>query len=304
MPDRKATTDRSSPSGDSIPGDPVARFEALYAQAWADLVRLRGTPPAAAWLLPEATPVLAYGAWQTARIATAALNPSEDEFQTRDTPRRTLPPERHRLLHWPADDQLTPARLAEARRLAESYFTRGQAYWTWFGRYRGLLDSLGMPFESGLACQTNYGSPFTTVVGWGAVRSAACRTLLARHGAPVWRALLDLMPHLQIVLGQGAGWRTVPALFGFTPDAWTPLPTEFDCKGGAAAGARPHLLHRRVAVAGRPVDLFWWRPNRGGPLTWLSDADARRLGAIIADVTGKAPAHPDEAGCQGGANLI
>src|SRR6478672_1446603 len=101
MPARKATTDRPSPSGDSISGDPVTGFEALYAQAWADLARLRGTPAAAAWLLPEATPVLAYGAWQTARIATAALNPSEDEFQTRETPRRALPPERQRLLHWP-----------------------------------------------------------------------------------------------------------------------------------------------------------------------------------------------------------
>ncbi len=294
-----ATVETHSPSGDTAPGDPGARFEALYAQAWADLARLRDTPPAAPWLLPEATPVLAYGAWQTARIATAALNPSEDEFQTREAPRRALPPERQRLLHWPADGCLTPARLAEARRLAEGYFTRGQAYWTWFGRYRGLLDALGMPFESGLACQTNYGSPYTTVVGWGAVRSTACRTLLARHGGPVWRALLELMPHLQIVLGQGAGWRTVPPLFGFTPDAWTPLPTEFDRKGGAAAGARPHLLHRRVVVAGRPVDLFWWRPNRGGPLTWLSDTDARRLGAIIAAVAGKAPAQVDEAGCQG-----
>jgi hypothetical protein len=285
--------------GDTALGDPIARFEALYAQAWADLARLRCTPLAAAWLLPEATPVLAYGAWQTAHIATAALNPSEDEFQTRDTPRQALPPERRRLLHWPADGRLTPARLAEARRLAEGYFTRGQAYWTWFGRYRGLLDALGTPFESALACQTNYGSPYTTAVGWGAVRAVACRTMLARHGGPVWRALLDLMPHLRIVLGQGAGWRTVPPLFGFTPDAWTLLPTEFDRKGGAAAGARPHLLHRRVAVAGRPVDLFWWRPNRGGPLTWLSDADARRLGAIIADVAGTGPAGVDETGCQG-----
>ena len=155
------------------------------------MARLRGTPPVADWPLPETTAVLADGAWQTARIATAALNLSEDGFQTRNTPRRALPPERQQ-----------------------------------------------------------------------------------------------------------------PPLLGFTPDAWTPLPTEFDCKGEAAAGACPRLLHWRVALAGRPVDLFWWRPNRGGPLTWLRDADARHLGAMIADATGKAPAHMDEAGCQGVANLI
>src|SRR5690349_20575568 len=103
MPASRTTMDMHNATDHTAPGDPVARFEALYAHAWADLARLRGTPPAAAWLLPEATPVLAYGAWQTARIATAALNPSEDEFQTRETPRRALPPERQRLLHWPAD---------------------------------------------------------------------------------------------------------------------------------------------------------------------------------------------------------
>ena len=262
-------------------GDPEAPYEALYREAWADLARLRAVPPTAAWLLPEATPVLAYGAWQTARVALAALNPSEDEFQTRDQPRRPLPPDRRRLLPWPTDGRLTPARLAAARAHAEGYFTAGRAYWAWFGRYRGLLDGLALSFEQGQVCQTNYGSPFTTRVGWGAVGSAACRGVLARHGGPLWRRLLDLLPHLEIVLGQGGGWRTVPALFGFAPADWTPLPAAWDAKGGAAAGPRPHLLHHPVRISGRPVALFWWRPNRGGPLTWLTTAEGVALGQLI-----------------------
>jgi hypothetical protein len=257
-----------------------AAYDALYADAWAELARLRADPRIGPWLLPEATPVLAYGAWQTARVVTAALNPSEDEFQTRGPRRMALPPEQRRLLHWPADGLLTPARLREARRLAEGYFQLGNAYWTWFGRYRGLLDALGTPFADGLACQINYGSPYTTVVGWGAVGSAACRAQLAAAGGPLWCRVLDLLPRLELIVGQGAGWRTVPALFSFTPADWLPVPTPFDAKGGLTAH-RPHLLYRSVTIAGRSVALVWWRPNRGGPLTWLSDAEAARLGAII-----------------------
>ncbi|HUS16347.1 MAG TPA: hypothetical protein VM536_15220 [Chloroflexia bacterium] len=260
--------------------DSVAGYEALYAEAWAGLSRLRTDPLTGPWLLAEATPVLAYGSWQTARVVTAALNPSEDEFQSRGPLRTALPPGQQRLLHWPEDGRLTPARLRAARRLMEGYFQLGHAYWTWFGRYRGLLEALGTPFTSGLACQTNYGSPYTTVVGWGAVRSTAARARLAAEGGLLWRRLLELLPQLDLVVGQGAGWRTVPPLFGFTPADWLPVPTPFDAKGGAAA-PRPHLLYQRVVVAGRAVCLVWWRPNRGGPLTWLSDGEAAQLGSII-----------------------
>jgi hypothetical protein len=263
------------------PASAEAAFEALYREAWADLARFRQEPPTAAWLLPEATPVLAFGAWQTARVATAALNPSEIEFMLPGTPARPLPPHMQRFLHWPADEQLTPARLAEARRRAEGYFTLGHAYTGWFSGYQGLLDALEAPFQRGLACHTDYNSPFATVVGWGHT-DGACRAALARHGGPFWRRLLDLLPALELIVGQGAGWRTVPALFGFTSADWLPVPTPFDTKGGATTGLRPHLLYHPVTVAGRPVRLVWWRPNRGNPLTYLSRADSAHLGAIIA----------------------
>jgi len=270
--------------------DPSIAYEALYASAWADLVRLRQAAPTRDWLLPEATPVLAYGAWATARIVVAALNPSEDEFQTRDQPRRALPADRQRLLPWPADGQLTPARLAEARRLAEGYFRLGHAYWAWFGRYRPLLAALGWTFEAGHACGTNWASPYTTMVGWGAVRSAAARRVLAAQGGPLWRHLLDALPQVEIVLGQGGGWRTVPPLFGFAPSAWIAVPAAWDAKGGAAAGPRPHLLYHPIHLNGRSVLLAWWRPNRGGALTWLDAAEAARLGhALRALACGEAP---------------
>ncbi len=270
--------------------DANAAYETLYACAWADLVRLRQAAPTAAWLLPEATPVLAYGEWATARLVVAALNPSEDEFQTRDRPRRPLPPDRQRLLPWPADKQLTPARLAEARRRAEGYFRLGHAYWAWFGRYRPLPAALGWSFEDGQACATNWASPYTTTVGWGAVRSAAARCVLAAHGGPLWRQLLEILPQVEIVLGQGAGWRTVPPLFGFTPADWIAVPAAWDTKGGAAAGPRPHLLYHPIRLAGRSVLLAWWRPNRGGALTWLDTTEAARLGvALRALACGAAP---------------
>ncbi len=261
--------------------DSSAAYEALYSRAWADLTELRQCTPTADWLLPEATPVLAYGAWATARIVVAALNPSEDEFQTRDQPRRPLPPDQQRLLPWPADRQLTPNRLAEARRRAEGYFRLGHAYWVWFGRYRPLLAALGWSFEEGLACGTNWASPYTTRVGWGAVRSTAARRVLAAQGGPLWRQLLEVLPQVEIVLGQGGGWRTVPALFGFRPADWIAVPARWDAKGGAAAGPRPHLLYHPIQLQGRPVLLAWWRPNRGGALTWLNAAEATQLGYAL-----------------------
>ncbi|HMA35433.1 MAG TPA: hypothetical protein VKY74_13260 [Chloroflexia bacterium] len=227
----------SPPPGDLA--DRTRRYEALYAGAWADLARLRADPRLAPWLLPEATPVLAYGAWQTARLTTAALNPSEDEFQTRDAPRRPLPAAHQRLLHWPADGHLTPARLAEARRRAEGYFTLGQAYATWFGRYRGLLAGLDLPFERGLACQTNYGSPFTTVVGWGAVRPAAVRTRLAADGAPRWRHLLDLLPCLEIILGQGRAGAASRRSSASPRTRGCPCPPRSTRKGARPPGRAP-----------------------------------------------------------------
>lgn len=68
----------------------------LYVEAWE---RLRIDRAVCAEIDGEATPVVVFGQWQTARVVTAGLNPSEAEF--RDKTGVPLQAERQRFLHWP-----------------------------------------------------------------------------------------------------------------------------------------------------------------------------------------------------------
>lgn len=255
-----------------------ARFNELLESSWRTQTALLADSLVGPWLLRCATPILAFGRWETARIATAGLNPSEREFL--DGFGQELQPPQRRFLHRTANDVVEPSvlALADARRMAEGYFELGNAYWSWFGGFRPLLDELGWTFESGHACHTDYVTPFATTKGIGSV-GAPIRRALQSGGLLLWRAVLDLMPALRLVFGIGAGWRLMPDLFNF--DQWHAIPTAFDVKGGRASVHRPYLLHTVVGLEGRSVDLFWWRPNRGDPLAWLDAADKRGLANLV-----------------------
>jgi hypothetical protein len=255
-----------------------SRFNELLESSWRTQTALFTDPVVGRWLLRCATPILAFGRWETARIATAGLNPSEREFM--DEFGQELQPPQRRFLHRTATHGAEPSAsaLAEARRMAEGYFELGNAYWLWFERFRPLLDELRWTFESGDACHTDYITPFATKKGIGSV-AAPVRRALQSEGLLLWRAVLDLMPALRIVFGIGAGWRLMPEAFSF--DNWDPIPTSFDTKGRRAPGPKPYLLHKLVALQGRSVHLFWWRPNRGEPLTWLGAAEKRHLAILV-----------------------
>jgi hypothetical protein len=66
----------------------------LYREAWQQLSADR---QALAEIEREATPVLVFGQWQTSRLATAGLNPSEIEF--RDRFGQPLAGSKQRFLH-------------------------------------------------------------------------------------------------------------------------------------------------------------------------------------------------------------
>ena len=95
-----------------------AQWEAVFREAWARLAVDRAK---LSDMEPEGTPVLAFGRWQTARVVTAGLNPSEIEFRTPNGAPLTAAGQR--FLHWPADGMLTEERLARARQRAEGYFS-------------------------------------------------------------------------------------------------------------------------------------------------------------------------------------
>lgn len=250
----------------------------LYVEAWQRLALDREQ---CADIEPECTPVLVFGRWQKSRVATVGLNPSEDEF--RDKHREPLRDSQQRFLHWPDDSQLTAERLELAFQRSEGYFTLGNVYAEWFGHYTPFLADLGVSFEDGTACHTDYLSPFATRVGVGSVRSAT-RKRLAEFGHNCWLRVLSHMPELEVLVGHGGGWRDMPWLLNLP--GWTEIATPYDAKGGRTKIQRPYLLFARTTLpaSGREIAVYWWRPNPdGAPLAWLRGDEKAALGALMRD---------------------
>lgn len=250
----------------------------VYKSAWE---RLAIDRERCADIDPECTPVLAFGDWQTARIVTAGLNPSEDEFWTkpiRKVGRQPLRNGQQRFLHW-GNGVLDDTRLQEAFRRMRGYFRLGNAYSLWFDRYKNFLEALGAPFESGMACHTDYVSPFATRVGLSKCAANTSR-LLQDFGESIWIDVLDRCPNIECVFGHGRGWRRVPRILARHSD-WKHVPTEFDRKGGKSAGQ--HLWRSNAVLpSGRSIQVWWWRPNRDGmPFCFLSGKECGRLGSTV-----------------------
>lgn len=228
----------------------------------------------------ECTPVLAFGQWRSARIVTAGLNPSEDEFRdkTQLVNGKKIPLEgkRQRFLHWPKDGLLTETLKEEAFRKADGYFNLGNAYDRWFGAYTEFLSAMEMTFTAGKPCHTDYVSPFATVQGL----SKCNRTTIANLeflGFPYWIRMLELCPCLEIIFGHGRGWRTVENFFRV---ALVDLPTPFDHKGGMTRHLSTTFV--RLPNSKRRVLVYWWHPNRdGSPLCFLDRHEKRELGEIL-----------------------
>jgi len=260
-----------------------AVFTDLYRSSWRTQSTFFADDVAGQCLLTCATPILAFGRWQTARMATAGLNPSKREFLGPDG--LELSPNARRFVHRATTDDSEPsnADIAEALRLAEGYFELGHDYTKWFRGFKPLLDEIGCSYEDGSACHTDYVSPFATAKGIGSIPAAA-RHALARDGLLRWRSMLGLMPECRVVLGIGAGWKIVPSALGFGD--WLPIETYLDAKGGGDRSPRPHFLHAVGTLSQRQVHAFWWRPNRGEPLSYLNDGEKSFLGRLIRDRTG------------------
>lgn len=253
----------------------------LYKQSWE---RLRHDRLTCEEIDREATPVLFFGSYKTARVATVGLNPSEDEFRAKNSRRTPLLGDAQRFVHWPADGRLADDLLDEAFRRMEGYFVLGKAYRQWFEGYDSFLSALGATFEDGLSCHTDLCSPFATRTGISQC-SRRTRSLLRQYGPTAWVEVLSRIPFVEVVFGHGGTWKEVPDLLGFAKQGWQGISTRFDNeKGGASNMPWPYLLSAmgKIPASGREVAVFWWKPNRNGsPLTWLSAAEKKDLGAEV-----------------------
>jgi hypothetical protein len=253
----------------------VRDYEELYREAWE---RLKNDRQGHAEIDDQATPILSFGDWQRAVVLTVGLNPSEREFRNKNGD--CLPEQGRRFLHWPKDGELTPRLLSEAREMAEGYFTRGNAYLEWFGKYFHFLGALGVSFVEGTACHSDCASPFATRTGIGNCKAGAQR-LLSNFGYGFWIKCLDVFPETRIVFGHGRFWRNLATLNGVK---WTGIPTYFDTDlAPNDKTRRPFLMFGWLNLDRRMALIYWWIPNRGEPLTWLSHSNAEILGKVVND---------------------
>lgn len=235
----------------------------------------------------DCTPVLFFGQWKTSKVVTVGLNPSKREFHDKDGV--PLKGGQQRFCHWPKGDLMQvdeafmdEAFMDEAFRRAEGYFTLGNAYEEWFRHYGPFLEALGCSYGNGSACHTDYESPFATKPGIGKLPPKD-RERLRQSGLTLWHGVLSLMPKVQIIIGHGWGWKeAIPKLMGID---WEGMKKAFDSKGGKTKISKPYLLFACAHVGrnNRAIAVYWWKPNYGLPLTWLSDVNKRKLGRWVRD---------------------
>jgi hypothetical protein len=254
--------------------DAASEMRGLYRKAWQDLRRLRESCEE---LLPQGTPVLAFGRWMQASGITAGLNPSQFEFL--DAKNQPLPEKGQRFLHWPDDGELTDDRLEKAFHRSEGYFVLGKYYGGWFDDYGPFLTQLGCTFASGDACHTDYVSPFATTRGISGCKKA--ETLVAEGGFRFWLQMIELCPRVKLILAHGARARKIKFQRHFGIE-WRPIATGFGA-AGKITFKPDDLSFAEVLLPKtyRTVLIYWWTPTCESPLCRLTKDRKRQLGELI-----------------------
>lgn len=123
--------------------------------------RFRQGPPPDCTVINGSTPVVAFGEFLTAEVATVSLNPSYREFDPKKGRFHTLS-----TLGVTAFDQIEEHHVVEILSKCLTYFKRGVTY-RWFPPFEKFLERLvGSGFNTGLACHLDI-SPWATETLWG-----------------------------------------------------------------------------------------------------------------------------------------
>jgi hypothetical protein len=152
---------------------------------------VRRLPPGGSWVVPGSTPVIAFGDFLHARVATLGINPSRKEF-TGDNgllltgSRRRLATleslRAHRL------DQLDDRQVGSVLADCVSYFER-QPYRRWFDPLDGLSRATtGASYYDGSACHLDL-VQWATDPTWANIPDVVSRRALLEDGTPHLRTL-------------------------------------------------------------------------------------------------------------------
>jgi len=127
------------------------------------------TPPANAGVIPKTTPVVSFGDFTTAKIATLGINPSSAEFLSGGA---LIQGEKKRL----ADEEFGPTIPGNIWFNCKYYFLNNP-YWTWFSHLEELLLEVGASYKTN-ATHLDL-SPWATDPVFGNLSPAQQETLLA-----------------------------------------------------------------------------------------------------------------------------
>ena len=115
--------------------------------------RIRCPVPPDSCVVPDSTPVIAFGNARTATVATLGLNPSKHEF-LRDGKELVDPDRRLATLQSLGTSDLVNAPesiVAQVLQDCDSYFVRNPYCW-WFDQLEAVLQGCGISYYDGSAC--------------------------------------------------------------------------------------------------------------------------------------------------------
>ena len=125
------------------------------------------TPPVGVGVIPLTTPVVSFGNFTTARIATLGINPSSKEFLAGKKLRSS---QKKRLVDFESlgkknESNLTSEEANEVWRGCKEYFSGKNAYWSWFKHFDEILTRIDSGYRSGLSAHLDL-SPWATSPIW------------------------------------------------------------------------------------------------------------------------------------------
>lgn len=138
-------------------------------------------PPKGIGIIPGTTPVISFGDFTSARVATLGINPSSREFLSGG---KLIPTSKKRLVDFEVlgSEAAFPLNRDQASHVWDgctNYFLTNRAYWSWFRPLSNLLGATGgLSYESGEVCHLDL-SPWATDPVWGNLRKEQKRELVS-----------------------------------------------------------------------------------------------------------------------------
>lgn len=141
------------------------------------LNRLRQSPPKDCSVVPGSTPVIAFGKFRSAKVATISLNPSYHEFDIVKGERRFHTLESLGITKY---EEINETHKNLVLDYCERYFERpGIVYSDWFDRIADFLKkSTGYDYYDGTACHLDL-SQWATLDVWGKLSSNQKKALIS-----------------------------------------------------------------------------------------------------------------------------